>query len=134
MAQAVCNLLTDPAAYHDSKNQYIHLAGHSLTQNIILAQLEKLSGTQWKTENVKSDDMIAEGHNLIAVGNPWGMALVVRAVTCSRTEEGESVGDLRSQSPWDERLGLKLDALEDDLRATLEGQFPIIHMPPAIIP
>ncbi|KAH7089423.1 hypothetical protein FB567DRAFT_520740 [Paraphoma chrysanthemicola] len=134
VAQAVCNLITDPAAYHDSKNQYVHLAGHTLTQNKILSVLEKVSGKQWKIDYTKADDVIAEGQKLIAVGNPWGMALIVRAVTCGRTGEGEGVGDLRYQRPWDERLGLKLNDLEDDLRATLEGQFPIIHMPPIIIP
>ncbi|KAL6703097.1 hypothetical protein ACN47E_010234 [Coniothyrium glycines] len=134
VAQAVCNLLTDQSAYHDSKNQYVHIAGHTLTQNGILSILKKLSGKPWKVEYVEADDMIAEGRKLIAVGNPWGMALVVRAVTCGYIEDGVCVGDLRSQNPWDERLGLKLNDLEDDLRATLEGQFPIIHLPPVIIP
>jgi hypothetical protein len=134
VAQAVCNLLTYPAAYQSSKNQYVHLTGHTLTQNKIVSILEELTGKKWKTDHVKANDLISEGRDLIAAGNHWGMALVVRAVTCGRTDEGEAVGDFRSLSPWDERLGLKLNDLKDDLRATLEGQIPIIHMPPVIIP
>lgn len=134
MGGAVCNLLMDPAAYHDSKDKYVHLAGHTLTQIKIVSILEKLTGKQWKRENVKADDMIAEGRKLIAAGSPWGMALIVRALTCSRTAKGERKGDLREYQPWDKRLGLKVNDLEDDIRGTLDGQFPIIHMPPTIIP
>lgn len=96
--------------------------------------MTKLAGKEWKTHNVKATKLIAEGRELIAAGNPWGMALVVRAKTCGRTSEGENLGDFRSLEPWDERLGLRLNDLEDDLRATLAGQFPIVHMPPVIIP
>ncbi|KNG45402.1 hypothetical protein TW65_07934 [Stemphylium lycopersici] len=133
IARAVGNLLIDSAAYNHSKNQYVHLAGHTLTQNKLVSILEQLTGKQWKKDHVKSSELIERGHKLIADGSPWGMAFIVRAVTCSQVD-GEVVGDLRKQNPWDKRLGLRLDDLETDLRDTLDGKYPVIHMPPTIIP
>ena len=133
VARAVGNLLIDQVAYNDSKNQYVHLAGHTLTQNKLVSILEKLTGNQWKKDHVKSTELIERGRKFIAEGSPWGMAFVVRAVTCSKVD-GEVAGDLRKLNPWDERLGLKLNDLEVDLRDTLDGKYPVVHMPPTIIP
>ncbi|KAJ4129627.1 hypothetical protein NW754_003909 [Fusarium falciforme] len=121
-AQALYTLLTDPERFEEAKNMYIHVASYTVTQNEIFSVVEKLTGQNWKVENLKSNEVVSEALESIKNGWNWGLALQVQAILFDRGSDGHARGDFRPTP-------------EEDLRGLLAGEWKgILHWQPEKLP
>ncbi|KAJ4179771.1 hypothetical protein NW767_014544 [Fusarium falciforme] len=74
---------------------YIHVASYTVTQNEIFSVVEKLTGQNWKVENLKSNKVVSEALESIKNGWNWGLALQVQAILFDRGSDGHARGDFR---------------------------------------
>jgi hypothetical protein len=134
-AQALYSLITNPERMEEAKNTYIHVASYTVTQNEILAVVEKLTGQKWQIENVTSKEVMPEALADVKNGLNWGLGRQVQAILFDYGPNGEAIGDFRPLGIWNEKLDLPKTTLEDDLRGPLSGEWRgIVHWQPAELP
>ncbi|KAH7160422.1 hypothetical protein B0J13DRAFT_602932 [Dactylonectria estremocensis] len=135
VGQALFALLTDAERFEESKNQFIHLASYTVTQNQVLAVVEKLTGQKFKVHNLTSEEVYHQALEEIEKGMNWGLAFQVQSILFGRDSTGESVGDFRPLGIWHEKLNLEPRDLEQDLKGPLSGKWKgIVHWQPMKIP
>jgi hypothetical protein len=134
-AQSLYALITDPERLEEAKNQYIHVASYTVTQNEILDVVKKLTGQEWQVENVTSEGIMPEALEDIKKGLNWGLGHQVQAILFSYDSDGHGIGDFRPLGIWNERLGLPKSTLEQDLKGPLTGEWKgIVHWQPEELP
>lgn len=135
VGQALFTLLTNPERFEESKNQFIHLASYTVTQNQVLSVVEKLTGQKFKVHNLTSEEVLPQALEEVKKGMNWGLAFQVQAILYGRGSNGESVGDFRPLGIWHEKLNLEPRDLEQDLKGPLSGKWKgIVHWQPMEIP
>jgi hypothetical protein len=82
----------------------------------LLETAEKITGQKWEIEHVDVNKHLAEGNEMIANGNFYGMMNQLQGLYFG----DEGLGNLESEGFWNERLGMGQDNMEDSLRAALE--------------
>lgn len=132
--QTIYNLLADPALFEEAKNQYIHIAPHTTTQNEVLSILEKHTGQKWERENVKAVDVVPKAKEDIKNRDMWGLGQLVQSFTFGKYFGEDHLGDFRQLDTWDARLKLPKENLEDDIKSVLDGKYKVVHWPPPEIP
>ncbi|CAG9986874.1 unnamed protein product [Clonostachys byssicola] len=134
-AQALYSLITNPQRMDEAKNMYIHVASYTVTQNEILAVVEKLTGEKWQIENVTSKEVMPKALADVRKGLNWGLGYQVQAILFDYGSDGEAIGDFRPLGIWNEKLDLPKTTLEDDLRGPLSGEWKgIVHWQPDELP
>ncbi|KAI8722734.1 NmrA domain-containing protein [Fusarium sp. LHS14.1] len=134
-AQALYALLTNPERLEEAKNKYIHVASYTVTQNDILAVVEKLTGQKWKVQHLTSKEVLPEALADIKKGLNWGLGHQVQAILFDRGSDGQGIGDFRPLGIWNEKLYLPQSTLEQDLKGPLAGKWKgIVHWQPAELP
>ncbi|KAH7146834.1 hypothetical protein B0J13DRAFT_584311 [Dactylonectria estremocensis] len=112
VGQALFALLTNPERFEEAKNQYIHMASYTVTQNQVLAVVETLTGQKFKVHHVTSEEVLPPALEEVKKGKNWGLAFQVQAILYGRDSKGELVGDFRPLGIWHENLGLAPRDLE----------------------
>ncbi|KAK2470428.1 hypothetical protein H9L39_18045 [Fusarium oxysporum f. sp. albedinis] len=134
-AQSLYALITNPERLEEAKNQYIHVASYTVTQNEILDVVKKLTGQEWQVENATSEGVMPEALEDIKKGLNWGLGHQVQAILFSYDSEGHGIGDFRPLGIWNEKLGLTKSSLEQDLKGPLTGDWKgIVHRQPDELP
>lgn len=87
----------------ETKNQYVFIAEFNVSQKQLLEAVEQVHGQRWTTENLKSEDVIADGEKKLAEGDFWGVTALTRAGAMGK----HALADNRTWGLWDEKLGLK---------------------------
>ncbi|KAI9887324.1 MAG: hypothetical protein M1823_000840 [Watsoniomyces obsoletus] len=62
--------------FEETKNRYVWIQSALVSQNDLKAALERATNAQWEVEQVKSEDMIKKGYELLPQGFP-GIALLI---------------------------------------------------------
>ncbi|SPN96511.1 uncharacterized protein DNG_00039 [Cephalotrichum gorgonifer] len=134
-AQAMYTLLTNPERFEEARNQYIHIASYTVTQNEILAVVERLTGEKLKVINVTSEETLPQALEEVKRGKNRGLAAQVQAILYGQDAQGELLGDFRPLGIWHEKLNLLPTTLEQDLRGPLAGNWKgILHWQPEELP
>ncbi|KAH7233853.1 uncharacterized protein BKA55DRAFT_742584 [Fusarium redolens] len=134
-AQSLYALITNPERLEEAKNQYIHVASYTVTQNEILDVVKKLTGQEWQVENATSEGVMPEALEDIKKGLNWGLGHQVQAILFSYDSEGHGIGDFRPLGIWNEKLGLSKSTLEQDLKGPLTGDWKgFVHRQPDELP
>lgn len=66
---AIVNLFSNPEALDKVKNTYVYISSFELTQNKILAELERVTGTTFQVQRVHSQDMKRDALQNLAKGD-----------------------------------------------------------------
>ena len=119
MGRAVVAILS-PAHYNETKNKYVYIDSHTLTQHETLAALEKESGQKWTVaERLSSKDTIPPNQEKLKNGDYSAVPPLLLAAIYNEgqfTDSRKVPGGL-----WNERLGLPKEVLEDDIKRVLTG-------------
>jgi len=111
----IVKLLTDPAAYEDSKNKYIYTASHTLTQKQVLAAVEKATGKTFEVTKVNGQEQVKENQAKLAKGDFSGVLQLLKAVAFVKID-GEDLADFRPYGIFNEKYGVKDVSLDDDVK------------------
>lgn len=95
VGKAVIGILKNPT---ETANQYLYVATVTTTQNAILSSLGTHSGQKWTVQNVKTDEQIAAGRQMVSHGDFAGMFMLVQASGWG------AVPEISSDYTVDERL------------------------------
>lgn len=115
IGETLVKLLTDPAAYEDSKNRYIYLASHTTTQNEIVDAAEKATGKTFEIKKVSGAEKLAEGKRKLANGDPSSTGNLLWAIAYSKIN-GEALADFRELGIFNDKYGVKDVPLEEDVK------------------
>ncbi|KAH6620580.1 hypothetical protein C7974DRAFT_426720 [Boeremia exigua] len=66
---AIVNLLSEPNTLEKVKNTYVYISSFELTQNKILLELERATGTDFQVKRVKSEDIQRSAMESLAKGD-----------------------------------------------------------------
>jgi hypothetical protein len=92
----------------ETKNQYVFIGEFNISVKELLSAVEQVHGQKWTTEDLKSEDVAANGEKLLAEGNFWGVTELTRAGAFGK----HGLGDNRPWGLWDEKLGLQRSGLK----------------------
>jgi len=120
IGQTLIKLLTDSAAYEDSKNKYIYLASHTTTQNEVIAATEKATGKKLEITKIDGAQRVAEGKELLAKGEFLGARYLIAGLAFSKIN-GNALADYRPLGIFNEKHGVKDISIEDDVRNLVAG-------------
>ncbi|PYI24188.1 isoflavone reductase family protein [Aspergillus violaceofuscus CBS 115571] len=102
-----------------TKNQYVYVESFTVTQNEVLAALERATGEkQWKVQHVDLKPLIDESTERFKQGDLAGARILNLAAGLGRFHDGP-YGDW-SRVPggsWNARLGLEVEDLDQVVRA-----------------
>jgi hypothetical protein len=115
IGQTLVKLLTDSAAYEDSKNKYIYLASHTTTQNKVIAAAEKATGEKFEVTKVDGAERIAEGKEKLAKGDLSGVRYLIASVAYA-SNAGDALADYREFGIFNDKHGVKDVSLEEDVK------------------
>lgn len=135
VAQTLYALLTNPDHLEEAKNKYIHVASYTVTQNEILAVLERLTAQKWEVQHVTSKEVMPVALEDIKNGLNRGLGQQVQATLFDRDSDDHGIGDFRPLGTWNEKLNLAKTTLEQDLSGPLAGNWKgILHWQPEVLP
>lgn len=113
LAKAVVSILQHPI---ETANKYLYVETIAVSHTEILKSLEAATGEKWEVENVKTDELVNVGKQLVAAGDFTGNFLLVQA-----TVWGNGKG-MRQNFSVDESLANSLLGLpKGDLDKTVRG-------------
>jgi hypothetical protein len=115
IGQTLVKLLTDSAAYEDSKNKYIYLASHTTTQNEVIAAAEKATGKTFEITKIDGAQRVAEGKDKLSKGDLLGIRYLIAGVAFSRIE-GDALADYREFGIFNDKHGIKDVSVEEDVK------------------
>ncbi|KAH8817633.1 hypothetical protein DL96DRAFT_1751423 [Flagelloscypha sp. PMI_526] len=111
IGKAVVASLSTSEAYEKTKNQYVGVASHEVSQRDILTALEQITGEKFKVTEIDSETFIKSGQ-----GSPKEVFVVIQAMLIGKVGLGKS-GKL-----WNEILRLPKEDLVQNLELILEGK------------
>jgi hypothetical protein len=120
IGQTLIKVLTDSAAYEDSKNRYIYLASHTTTQNELVAAAEKATGKKFEITTVNGAETVAEATQKLATGDYSGILSLIAGLAFSKIE-GEALADYRGFGIFNDKHGIKDVSLEEDVKNIVTG-------------
>lgn len=100
------------ASLSDHKNKYIYINSFYISQNEMLAAVQRATGTKpddWDIMHTPADDFIKEGRERTAKGDRWGMVNVLYGSTFKK-----GLGDkFYGRELANKKLGLEEENLEE---------------------
>jgi hypothetical protein len=120
IGKTLVKILTDSAAYEDSKNQYVYLASHTTTLNEVIAATEKATGKKIEVTKIDGAQRLAEGKEKLAKGDLLGIRYLIAGVAFSKVN-GDALADYRPYGIFNEKHGIKDLSLEDDVKNLVAG-------------
>jgi NmrA-like family len=121
IGQTLVKILTDEAAYEDSKNKYIYLSSHTTTQNEIIAAVEKATGKKVEVTKIDSAQKIAESKEKVAKGDFKAGSELISAIVFAKIN-GNNLTDYRELGIFNEKHGVKDAPLEEDVKNLIDSQ------------
>ncbi|KAK6543345.1 hypothetical protein TWF694_000096 [Orbilia ellipsospora] len=91
IAKATVYTITHPEEY---KNRAVKLYSYKVSQNQLLGELEKITGTKWETEHITVEDEVKAGEEGRKAGNPYAGYQVLRGFVY---DENDKFGSNYSQ-------------------------------------
>ncbi len=114
IARALVNLLSNPDNLEKAKNTYVYISSFEVTQNQVLQELERATGTTFQVKNVQGDDVKRDAFESLAKGDRNAVGILLQHIACGK--EGLShFGKLA-----EEGNALVLPSPQEDLRTTIE--------------
>jgi hypothetical protein len=120
IGKALAAILTEPEAYEASRNQFVYLASHIVTQRQLVAAAEAATGKTWPVERLDGQRLIKESKEKLAKGDASGVMLLIQGLAFAKIN-GRALSDYRPLGIWNQRLGLPQVSLEDDVEQLLVG-------------
>lgn len=77
IGDAVAAVLTHP---EETENKIVYVNSFTITQNQLLASLEKASGKKWEVTRVKSGEEMEKGKEMLKSGNMMGIGPIVKGI------------------------------------------------------
>lgn len=102
----------------ETSNKYIYVHSFTVTQNEILAALEKATGTKWDVQHATVEATLVKGKEMLAKGDKSGAILLLQACFMG---EGYGSDFGRDERLANEMLGLPVQGLEESVRRVVEG-------------
>lgn len=103
----------------DYKNKYVYVTSFSVSQNDMLAAVQRATSTKpsdWAVTHIPVDQYIQEGRDKFAKGDRWGMVNVLYGSTFKR-----GLGDqFHGRAVANEKLGLKEEDLDEVVRRVVK--------------
>ncbi|PYI34536.1 hypothetical protein BP00DRAFT_454620 [Aspergillus indologenus CBS 114.80] len=103
-----------------TKNQYVYVESFTVTQNEVLAALERATEKKWKVQHVYLKPLIEESTERFNQGDLAGARILNLAAGLGKFHDGP-YGDW-SRVPggsWNARLGLEVEDLDQVVRAVV---------------
>ena len=124
--RAVANLLQLPIStpagggpsISDYANNYVYLRSFSVSQNQILASVQRATGTkpeEWKLEYTQVDEFIQQGQELLKNGDRWGVVHILYGHIWKKGFGNQHFG----RELANEKLGLKDEDLDEVTKRVL---------------
>jgi nucleoside-diphosphate-sugar epimerase len=113
VGKAVVSVLLRP---EETKNRHSFIQSFNVSQNDVLAALEKATGTKWQVNHVDSDERTKTGNELIKQGDFTGFPLLILAVILNGKVDVGS--DFTKVAKLDNDL---LGLPKEDLQATIDA-------------
>lgn len=103
-----------------SANKYVYVSSHTVSQNQILAGLEKATGEKFTVKKEDSKKVIEEGHQKLASGD----YSVIGPLILAAAYGPDALGDFTKVDGglWNEKLGLAKEDLDASLKAVASGK------------
>ena len=117
---AVARLLS-PTHYALSANRYIYIDSFIVTQNQILASLEKATGVSWKKEYRSALDTRKEGLRKVEEGGDKVLEGLEENLVACHFSEIEGM-DYEDEELWNERLGLPMEEMDEVVRRVIREE------------
>jgi hypothetical protein len=114
VGKAVANTLLKPA---ETKNRYVWVSSFSVSQNAVLAALEKATGAQWKTERVSLKQQREEGQANLGQG---GFKPIAQILLAAIFDPNTGCDHAKTEKLDNELLGLPKEDLESTVAAVLK--------------
>jgi hypothetical protein len=121
IGETLVKVLTDPAAYEDSKNSYIYLASHTTTQAELFAAAEKATGKKFDVTVINGSQTLEENKEKLSKGDFSSIGPLIQAVAFAKID-GESLTDYRELGIFNEKHGVKDIPLEEDVKRVIDSQ------------
>lgn len=64
----------------ETENKIVYVNSFTITQNKLLASLERASGKKWEVEHVNSVDEMEKGKEILRTGNIMGIGPIVKGI------------------------------------------------------
>jgi hypothetical protein len=102
-----------------SANKYVYISSHTISQNQLLAGLERVTGEKFTVTHVDSKKSIPENHEKLAKHDYSGVSGLIQAAAFG---DG-ALGDFTKVAGglWNEKLGLAKADLDKDLKVVVGG-------------
>ncbi|KAE9994810.1 hypothetical protein EG327_000023 [Venturia inaequalis] len=103
-----------------SANKYVYISSHTVSQNEILAGLEKITGEKFTVTKQDSKKVIEESHKKLGAGD----YSVIPPLILAAAYGPDALGDFTKVDGglWNERLGLAKEDLDASLKAVVSGK------------
>lgn len=120
IGKALVALLSKGSAYDKSKNSYVHIASHVVTQKQVVASLEKATGSKWAIAGeVDVDTRVKEVGEKLAKGDFSSATDLLLAATYGKKQK---LGAFPKY--WNDELDLPKEDLDQITKETVEGKRP----------
>ncbi|RSM03287.1 hypothetical protein CDV31_010563 [Fusarium ambrosium] len=104
--------------WDETKNQVVWLSDFAITQNMLLAAIECISGQKYTVEKIDTLRFIEEKQAAVAAGDPYAVYALIETGFVT----GKFGGHLEKEGPiMNELLGLPKKSLDEVVKAALEA-------------
>ncbi|KAI8692466.1 hypothetical protein LRP88_07397 [Fusarium phalaenopsidis] len=104
--------------WNETKNQVVWLSDFAITQNMLLAAIERISGQEYTTEKIDTLRFIEEKQAAVASGDPYAVYALIETGFVT----GKFGGHLEKEGLiMNELLGLPKKSLDEVVKAALEA-------------
>jgi hypothetical protein len=111
IGRTLAKLLTDPAAYEDSKNKYIFTESYTTTQNEVLAVTEKVTGKKFEVTKVDGKETWEAGVQKVKAGDMSGIFPAIQGLAFANIN-GEGLSDHTADGFFNTKYGITDEPLE----------------------
>lgn len=121
IAKTIVKLLTDQAAYEDSKNKYIYTASYVTTQAELIAATEKATGKKFEVTKVDGQQAFQEGKDKLAKKDFSGIRNLIAGIGFTKVN-GEALADFRPNGLFNEKYGITEGPLDEYIKKLTDIQ------------
>lgn len=116
VGKAVVSILLHPA---ETKNKYIYIASFTVSQNEVLAAVEKASGKKWEVIKTTSNEQMKIGQEKMIKHDYSGVKPLILAATYG---EGRGSNFASGESLSNDMLGLPKEDLDEVVAKVIKGE------------
>ncbi|OAL45401.1 NAD(P)-binding protein [Pyrenochaeta sp. DS3sAY3a] len=114
IARALINLLSNPDTLDKVKNRFVYISSFEVTQNRVLLELERATGTAFQVKKVTSEEMKQHALESLAKGDRNAVGILLQYIAWGK--EGLSYFDKLAE----EGNALLLPSPQENLQSTVE--------------